>query len=219
MQQPTALCLCLGLLVAPLTATQDGPSAPANELMEADRAFLADTAEQGLAGWLSWFAADAIVLKVDGTAASGSAGLRDHYGSVPGFPPAGFRWEPKSAGVSSSGDLGWTAGTYSTSQQEEAGNYLSVWARQADGEWKVLTDLGGDPGFRTELTHLSGPPDETAMKALDSRVAEDGELAVSTGIWSASRGDRSIRGRYLSVWESSTEGAWSVVTEIGITDR
>ena len=224
MQLTTPFFLFLGLFALLWTGPrdtgrQDDPHPSTDELVAADRAFLADTTEHGLEGWLSWFAEDAIVLKVDGAAVRGSAELHDYYARLPGFPPAGFRWDPKRSGVAGSADLGWTAGTYATAQEKDAGRYLTVWVKQEDGSWKALTDLGGDPGFRTQLAHMDGPPDESSTKALASRISQSGDLAVSTGTWTARRDERAVRGRYLSVWERSADGVWSVVTEIGVLDR
>ena len=137
---------------------------------------------------------------------------------MPGFPPAGFVWHPKAAGLSTSGELGWTSGTYSTAEVRDAGRYLSIWRLQPDGEWRVVTDLGGDPAFRTRLARLGGPPASTASEAVETWTAESGELAVTTGTWSAKREGETAGGRFLSVWERDGDGVWSVVTEIGAAD-
>jgi ketosteroid isomerase-like protein len=211
-----------GLALALWTGGQEASDArkddPGEVLVEADRAFLADTEERGLEGWLAWFADDATILHTDGSPVRGPAALRGHYRSLADFPPPGFRWEPESAGLASSADLGWTAGTYSIGDQENAGRYLTVWTKQPDGAWRVLTDLGGDVAFRTHLPGLSGPPVETATKALVSRTSKSGELSVNTGTWTAERGGSAIRGRFLSVWRRSEDGVWSIVTEIGSAD-
>jgi ketosteroid isomerase-like protein len=57
-------------------------------------------------------------------------------------------WHANKAGVASSGDLGYTSGTYemtfkdaSGKTDSDKGKYLTVWKREADGSWKMLFDM------------------------------------------------------------------------------
>ena len=57
------------------------------------------------------------------------------------------------AEVSSSGDLGYTVGSFESYGLDESGAevrgqglYVSIWRRQADGSWKVEMDLGNPTG-------------------------------------------------------------------------
>jgi ketosteroid isomerase-like protein len=59
-----------------------------------------------------------------------------------------MNWQPVRAGVSSSGDLGYTYGTYDFKgsgadgkEAAENGGYARVWKRQANGKWKVVLDI------------------------------------------------------------------------------
>ncbi len=53
-------------------------------------------------------------------------------------------WEPSSAVVSSSGDMGYTYGIYilSTGQSRHKGTYVTVWKLQPSGKWKFVLDSG-----------------------------------------------------------------------------
>jgi ketosteroid isomerase-like protein len=58
-------------------------------------------------------------------------------------------WKPIGADVSSSGDLGYTYGTYEFRSKDASGKpsvshgkYTSIWKRQKDGSWKVVLDMG-----------------------------------------------------------------------------
>jgi ketosteroid isomerase-like protein len=57
-----------------------------------------------------------------------------------------WTWQPTLVSVSSSGDLGYTYGTYRVTSKDssekllESGNYYRVWKKQ-DGKWKVVADL------------------------------------------------------------------------------
>ena len=57
-------------------------------------------------------------------------------------------WQPDKVGVARSGELGYTSGTYqmrfkdaSGKTASDKGKYLTVWKRQADGQWRVLFDM------------------------------------------------------------------------------
>ena len=57
-------------------------------------------------------------------------------------------WHLNKAGVSRSGDLGYTNGTYIFTVKDptakpaiDRGKYLTVWKKQPDGSWKVLFDM------------------------------------------------------------------------------
>src|SRR5262245_17657632 len=63
------------------------------------------------------------------------------YGGVPGFS---IRWSPAKADVGSSGDLGYTAGSYRLTKDDpkgtpvtETGKYVAVWKKDS-GVWKAV---------------------------------------------------------------------------------
>lgn len=147
---PLALLL---LAAACAPAGQEGapPDAAAleNELMEADRAFAAATAERGLEGWVSFFAEDAARVEIQGRIIRGLAGIRDYDGELLDDPTRSLAWDPTDAGVFGDGTVGFTRGRYElidkTAQESEAllssGSYLTIWQRGEAG-WKVLLDTG-----------------------------------------------------------------------------
>lgn len=52
-------------------------------------------------------------------------------------------WKPASAGVAAGGDLGYTYGesNLAGAATVEKGDYLRVWKRQPDGQWKAILDV------------------------------------------------------------------------------
>jgi ketosteroid isomerase-like protein len=117
-------------------------------VMDADRAFAQETAANGVAGWVSYFAEDGVQFRPGGTI-SGHAAIRELM--APAFSDTAYSltWEPVEARVSRSGDLGYTIGRYQSIRVgpdgEEivgAGSYVSIWRLQADGSWKVELDIG-----------------------------------------------------------------------------
>ena len=64
--------------------------------------------------------------------------------SLPGFS---LEWTANFADVSSAGDLGYSVGTFELTVHDPEGNpvtrigkYTTVWKKQADGQWKVVSD-------------------------------------------------------------------------------
>jgi ketosteroid isomerase-like protein len=57
-------------------------------------------------------------------------------------------WEPSSAQVAASGDLGYSYGIYNLQLQDTMlqGTYVSIWKKQKDGKWKFVLDTG-NPGL------------------------------------------------------------------------
>jgi ketosteroid isomerase-like protein len=204
---------CVHLAQEPFPAPDD----PAAVLAIADRAFCAATRERGLEGWLSFFAADAVVFPPTGELVNGSEPIRRYYTGL-AFPPAGFLWEPDAAGIATSGDFGWTSGRFGIQAEGKTtwqGRYLSVWQRTQDA-WKVVADCGGEPRFASELTGLAGAPVTAGREAERTVRSKDGSLEAAFGHWTA--GDAQggeCGGKYLSVWRRAANGRLELAAEIG----
>ncbi|HWC53115.1 MAG TPA: DUF4440 domain-containing protein [Chitinophagaceae bacterium] len=56
-------------------------------------------------------------------------------------------WDPQSAEIAASGDLGYTYGIYTYHDKDTTyeGTYVSIWKKQKDGNWKFVLDTG-NPG-------------------------------------------------------------------------
>lgn len=113
----------------------------------ADIAFAQATKERGLEGWMTFFADDAYV----GTNPSvhGKLELRKFYQRLFSRRDLKFEWAPDHSDVFPSGLMGYTSGRYTMSftnfegkTVSDAGSYLTVWQKQPDGSWKVLSDYG-----------------------------------------------------------------------------
>ena len=62
-----------------------------------------------------------------------------------------LEWTPRAADVARSGDMGWTWGEYTVTAKDGTGaqpaswgKYVNVWKKNADGEWKVVADIGNE---------------------------------------------------------------------------
>lgn len=117
-------------------AAAAAPVTPA-PVVAAERAFAADGLDLGVqASFLKHSAPEAIVLAPEPMLAHALFGQPKPKG-----PP--LVWWPLWAGISRSGDLGFTTGPYSYDGKLEAW-YFTVWSKQPDGSWKWLMDAGPD---------------------------------------------------------------------------
>lgn len=125
------------------------PAAWEKEIMRADRQFAAEVdaaAPADRAGiWSAWFAPAGIQVVpaavIEGHEAIAS--MMDPYFATARYE---LSWEPDLAKASHDGQMGWTSGRYVTRGPDGEiagkGRYLTLWARQADGTWKVDLDTG-----------------------------------------------------------------------------
>lgn len=113
------------------------------EMVEADKAFSAESEKNGMKKAFLAFSADDAVLLRPGF-------LPIVEGDVIRFLNAQedtsfvMTWEPLGADIASSGDMGFTYGTYkvATADTTLLGTYLNVWRKQEDGSWKFVVDTG-----------------------------------------------------------------------------
>jgi ketosteroid isomerase-like protein len=60
-----------------------------------------------------------------------------------------LNWEPRAAEVAASGDLAYSWGTSTGTRRETGaqafrGKYLTVWKKDANGNWKMIADMGNE---------------------------------------------------------------------------
>lgn len=141
-------------MVACSPTVKDDREAKKMEIMNADRAFSALSAEKGMKEAFISFAADEVIKpQPGGQPIVGRASL---IHSFEGVPPEDFvlTWEPIKVDVA--GDLGYTFGNWTRRSKVAPadtayyGNYISIWKRQTDGKWKFVFDSGNStPGPTT----------------------------------------------------------------------
>lgn len=140
-----AFAAAFALLVVGPAAAEIDPA----PVVAAERAFAADGVALGVqASFLKHSAPEAIVFGPEPILAHAAFGQPQPKG-----PP--LVWWPLWAGISRSGDLGFTTGPYTFDGQPRAW-YFTVWARQPDGSWKWLFD-GGPPSDTTGAAPKDSP--------------------------------------------------------------
>ena len=148
------LAAALGSAQAPKDSKPDGREA----LKQVDLEFGRAAARDGLAGWLAYHAADAVIFPTGGPIVAGLDAIKALYARS-GFTPAGLSWTPAGAELAASGELGYTYGTWEWRGTDrdgrpavERGKYLTVWRQQADGGWKLAADIGNTDAPRPAST-------------------------------------------------------------------
>lgn len=125
----------------PAAAPGAGASSTPATLVEAERAFARDAAEQGTrSAFLKWLAPTGVVFRpgpVNGWKTYEASKRND----------AVLSWQPAYAALSADGELGWTTGPWAwrpgRNRDDSAwGEYLSLWRRQPDGRYLAVLDVG-----------------------------------------------------------------------------
>lgn len=119
----------------------------AQELLDVDRQFDADTTRNGVEGWVTHFAPDGIMMPAASEMVVGQPAVREFISKVFSTPGFAMRWEPVEGGVS--GELGYTYGVSKTTRrgadgkpQVAYGKYVTIWRKQRDGTWQIAVDIG-----------------------------------------------------------------------------
>ena len=130
--------LMVGLLAMSVGCGSAAVSSNEN-LMKLDREWASHVKEPDR--FLSYYAADAMVYPPGMPLVTGSAKIRETWMGMSSTPGFALTFSPTKA--LAAGDLGYTTGTYSMTMggTTEAGKYVSVWKKQADGQWKVAEDI------------------------------------------------------------------------------
>jgi ketosteroid isomerase-like protein len=145
-----AVALFAGLFILPSTIFQSSASSKAtpDTLKQLEADFMKAAEEKGSAGYMSYYADDAVevpngepFLRGKAAIAKTMAFLDDKNNHL--------TWSPEGADISASGDLGYTYGNYEFSTKDkdgrsvvQHGKYTSIWKKQKDGSWKVALDMG-----------------------------------------------------------------------------
>jgi ketosteroid isomerase-like protein len=159
----TSLLLCRLSLSA--NSAVDSPAAEAAaRRADADWAAAAGTAD--VDSWMSFYAADTIVLLPNDQLASGDELVRHAVTRLLALPHLSVAWHPIEVKVARSGELAFIIATYELRYDDsrggpvsDRGRRLEMWRKQAGGSWKCIVDAW----------NLDAPIAETSAAAPESR--------------------------------------------------
>jgi ketosteroid isomerase-like protein len=118
----------------------------AEEIMKTDREFSQMSQREGMKKAFIYYADSAVVLLRSGYFPMHGTDAMEYLQNI-NDSAFTLTWSPENAVMALSGDLGYTYGlyTYQASDTTFQGTYVSIWQKQADGNWKYILDTG-NPG-------------------------------------------------------------------------
>jgi uncharacterized protein (TIGR02246 family) len=149
----TILLLLAALVALPSSLAGQQPdratvSGREKEIRALESAMMAAAADQGAAGYISFYAEDAVELPNGAQMILG----KESVGKTMSFlddKNNRLTWSPVHIDVSTSGDLAYCFGNYEFRSVGkdgkpgvEHGKYTTIWKKQKDGKWKVVLDMG-----------------------------------------------------------------------------
>lgn len=158
------LCLCVSAFSQLRTSF--------DSLVEAERSFARTSITKGVKeAFLSVLADDSIIFRP--RAVSGKKWMKENPA-----PTSQLSWEPEFADIAKAGDLGYTTGPWEvrrTPQDAPAafGHYVTMWRKQASGEWKVELDDGIGHERAKKPTKVDSPQMSKTMTGLSSKAETD----------------------------------------------
>ncbi len=152
-------CLFPGLSLAQTTTRQAA--------LKAEADFAAQIAASGSrAGFLAFSAPEGVVFE-DGDAVNAPALWQARPAT--GTPP--LAWTPVWADAAQSGEMAYTTGTWRrgpTAAPTATGQYVTVWHKQLNGDWKFVVDMGVEHG---QISAATEPGAEVAHPLLPTAQA------------------------------------------------
>lgn len=133
-------------LLLPVAAQRENSTARLTQMIETERSFSRMSEEKGTREAFAAFIADDGIL-FRPRAVVGKKWMQEHPLPSSNTHPV-LTWQPIYAFISRSGDLGYTTGPWQyrndikDPKPSAFGNFMTIWKKQADGDWKFVLDLG-----------------------------------------------------------------------------
>ena len=144
-------CASLGLILflsgCGQQTQQDSRAADESAVKETDEQWSKTALANDLDGTVAYYTDDASVLPPNALIATGKQAIRAVWVSLLN-PHVTVSWQVTKADAAHSGELAYVTGVYQVSAKdaegkamEDRGKLVEVWKKQADGKWKVVTDI------------------------------------------------------------------------------
>jgi ketosteroid isomerase-like protein len=138
------------LILVSISCSQQEPDTKqeGERLMETSREWSKVAATNDIDKIVSYWTDDAVMLSAGEPVLKGKDQLRQMVESGASLPGFQISWEPESAEISRSGDLGYLLENTTMVMPDSMGNTSSlnfkavtVWRKEADGNWKCAVDV------------------------------------------------------------------------------
>ena len=119
------------------------------KLFATDKEWSAAIAEGNINRMVTFWADDAVLYAPEAQIVIGRESIKDILRKNRAISGFSFERKPAEVFVSNSGDLGYTTGTFNISLPDiegklikRQGNYVSIWNKQKNGNWKCSVNIG-----------------------------------------------------------------------------
>lgn len=118
-----------------------------DQLIQVENAFSEMSVQQGMKAAFLHFSHDsAVLLRSNSMPILGKDAIEESFAGVDDSEFS-LSWEPLDSRIAASGELGYTYGLYRMSFKgdsipETSGTYVTIWKKNAAGEWRFLLDTG-----------------------------------------------------------------------------
>jgi uncharacterized protein (TIGR02246 family) len=145
-----AFCSWLALLLVASGCNQAAPdtrAADESAVKDQDAQWAKTAGANDLDGTVAYYTDDASLLPPNAPIATGKQAIRAVWATMLN-PDVIVSWQVTKADAARSGELAYVTGVYEITAknpkgkpQEDRGKLVEVWKKQADGKWKVVTDI------------------------------------------------------------------------------
>ncbi len=143
-----ALCFAAGLLLAACTLDTVDIAAEKERLMQLSRDWSAIVNSGDIDAIVAHWDDDAVMLPPDSPIIEGKAAIRSYVQAASAIPGFRITWEPESAYVAEAGDMAYMIERNEITFDDEngepitiRGKVVTVWKKDAAGEWKNVVDI------------------------------------------------------------------------------
>jgi len=171
------------------------------EMVKTEQAFSKMAEEKSTReAFLAFIADDGLLFRPG--AVNGKKWLLEHPAPPTDKKPL-LAWQPSFAGMSASGDMGFTTGPweFKADVKDEKpsgyGHFITVWKKQADGSWKFVVDLG--------ISHPMSDGPQTLWQPADSKNTGFKEVNQAKVLQRLLDRDRSYAAEQVFATYASTE--------------
>ena len=178
------MIFALVLLILSIVSIAQGQT-PLQDMVKTEQAF-SKMAEEKTAreAFMAFIADDGLLFRPG--AVNGKKWMIEHP-----VPPSDKKpllaWQPSFAGMSASGDMGFTTGPWESKpdradpKPSAYGHFVTVWKKQPDGSWKWVVDIGishPESGGPQTLWHPADKPQLAKPQSVDPTQALRGLLNI-----------------------------------------